>query len=140
MNKNSNVFTGERGYKTNFFLKFKSERIEDKFLEDTFIRNRFTIQGFLFFSLLLLFLHYMLSDCYIVNSYCNHEILLISCLICHIAGFICLHFRLFHNSVRITMLLASIYVHILILDKYSSDISLVLITLYTSIASKAYFY
>lgn len=132
---NHNIFVGDRPYKTNFFLKFRSARTETKFLQEVFIRNRFPIQGFLFFTLLCLALQFMTSDCFQYDTNCRYRGLLLITMGLVVLGFALLRIRRSPYYLRACILAMSIYPQVLILDRYHYDTALILLSIYTSIAS-----
>ena len=135
MKTNNNIFVGERGYKTNFFNIFKSPRIEQKFCEEIFIRNRFPIQGFFLSSFVFIISYFLSSDCYLIQNYCRHEYLLVVSMLSCISAFAGLFFKLPPAYIRILTIFMSLYPHIIIIENFSFDLALVLITLYTNLSS-----
>jgi len=91
MGGNYNIFVGDKSYKTNFFLQFRSPRIERKFQEEVFSRNKYSLQGFLFLSLVGLVLHYMNGPCFQFYSECKNEGALLVSMLAIIASFIAIY-------------------------------------------------
>lgn len=135
-NNNSNIFVGDRSYKTNFLLKFKSSRMERKFREEAFIRTRYSLRGFLVFSLLFLAVHFMSTDCYTYDYSCRHQSLILMTMAFIIATLGGLHFKIKHLAIQMFMTLASVYFNILFIEGYSYHTSLIMMTVYTSVASR----
>lgn len=137
MNSNNfNIFVGDRSYKTNFFLQFKSPRIETKFREETFTRNRYSLKGFAIFTLLLFSIHFMTTDCFAFYHSCGHTNLLVSAMVSTVIVLVALHFRTNRKLIQILMIIFSIYFYIRVLEVFEYHTSLIVITVYTSIASK----
>jgi len=134
---NSNIFAGDRAYKTNFFLQFLSKPTEKKFREETFIRNRYSIQGFLILSLCYVIINFMRSDCYLLNYCCLNPGLLLCSLASLVIALFCVQFKsvLRIKILQIAMIPVSMYMYSTFLDKYSYDTAMILMTLYTCLAS-----
>jgi hypothetical protein len=50
---NNNLYVGDPTYRMTFFLDFKSARTEQKYREESFVRTKHLLQGFLILSLLI---------------------------------------------------------------------------------------
>jgi len=136
---NSNIFVGDRSYKTNFFLQFQSNRTERKFREDTFKRNSYPLKGFIILSLLLISIQFTTTDCYVFYHSCGHPYLLISAMISAILSLTGIYFKIKHFYIQIFIMILSIYFHMSFLEGYSYHTALLLMTLYASIASDILF-
>jgi len=135
---NFNIFVGDRSYKTNFFLQFQSNRTERKFREDTFKRNSYPLKGFIIFSLLLISAYFTTTDCYMFYHSCGHPYLLISAMISAMAALVGIYFKIKHFYIQIFVMVLSVYFHMSFLENYGYHTSLLLITLYASIASEIF--
>jgi len=134
---NSNIFAGDKAYKTNFFLQFLSKQTEQKFREETFSRNRYSIQGFLTLSLCYMIINFMQSDCYLLNYCClNRELLLFS-MFSSVLALFCVQFKssLRLKILQLSLLPVSMYMYSTFLDKYSYDTAIILMTLHTCLTS-----
>lgn len=58
MISNSNIFVGDKSYKTNFFLQFYSNKSENKYSKDLFKRTRYILTILLVLHLLLIIVNY----------------------------------------------------------------------------------
>jgi hypothetical protein len=136
MKGNSNIFVGDRSYKTNFFLKFNSKRTEGKFVEESYIRTLYSLYGFLIATIIAIVINFMSTDCFLYYISCHSEGLLISTLIIIMATFVAISLKWRPLVVRILIMISSIYPVTILFEIYNYHTALVLIAAYTSVASK----
>lgn len=132
---NSNIFAGERSYKTNFFLQFLSPQTEQKFREESFIRNRFSLQGFISLTICYLAINFMQTDCFIFAHSCDHIFLLVFSMLSLISALISLQFRIYPIIAQVSLIPTILYLYVVFLERYRYEAAVILMTLYTTLAS-----
>jgi hypothetical protein len=135
---NYNLFVGDIGYKTNFFLKFKKAFSLIRFEKTKFQRYFYQIKGLVLGSAIL----FLFSSIYDLAQSFSFLTLLISIGIglCHLLAFSFTKPKYHNSRARTFWIFISIYYQYFLLSYFNSTSVLILSNLATFLASKLTFY
>lgn len=135
--KNSNIFVGERAYQMTRFLTFRSPSIEQKFQNDTFLRTKYFVQGYILICFLYLIWNTLFSTCFNFYHSCKFTTLLIGSLFFLIGTYIPIRAKKVF-VIRAMLLVPCLYIHLLIVDTYTYHLSVHLIVMQSVFTSNSY--
>lgn len=69
LNKKSNVFEGDSEYYINSFLKFESPFTSERYQETMFVKNKFFLQIFIIFSVVIWLTLYYSPSCFTISNF-----------------------------------------------------------------------
>jgi hypothetical protein len=135
--KNYNIYAGDRAFRTNFFLQFHSDRVENRYRNDVFMRNKYALIGYVVLSFIGVIVSYYLSDCFIYYKSCKYSGILILSMLSAILAIYCIQNKKTTIwFIELALLIMTLYPNILFLDFEYYLLSLFSIAFYNFIGGK----
>ena len=133
--KNSNIFVGDRAYQMHRSLSFRSPSSEAKFQGDTFMRNKYFLQGYILMSILYLVWNTFTSTCYTFHHSCRYTSLLLFSILLLVGTYLPIKTQK-PVLVRSLLLLPSLYYQLNVLENNDYYLGIHLIVVQTVLTSK----